>query len=382
VAWWVWSAGLATAASRTTDPLLLGLVIAVAALVVAARRGDAPWARAYRTFLLLGLVVAAVRTLGAALLGTSAGTTVIAELPQLPLPGWFAGIRLGGPVTVEGLAAGATAGLQLATLLACVGAANSLAHPLRLLKAVPGALHEVAVAVVVAVTTAPSLLAEAARVRTARRLRGRSATGLRAFAEVAVPVLHGGLERSLALASSMDARGYGRSRDSGRVVRAVTATSSLLALLGVLIGVYGLLDAGSPPVLGLPPLGAGVTLGVLALVTGSRRNPRSRYRPDPWRGPEWAVSACGLAAAAGVLVTALSGRFGADQLQPVSVPLPVPGLPALAAAGILLAALPAVLAPLPPVPAAPPTRGPRRDLDVADPATHRRPARIGAGTRG
>jgi len=347
VAWWLWAAGLATAASRTTDPLLLGLVIAVAALVVAARRGDAPWAGAYRTFLLLGLVVIAVRTVGAVLLGTSAGTTVVLELPQVPLPGWFAGIRLGGPVTAEGVAAGATAGLQLATLLACVGAANSLAHPLRLLKVVPGALHEVGVAVVVAVTTAPSLLAEAARVRAARRLRGRTGTGLRALAEIAVPVLHGGLERSLALAASMDARGYGRVRDTGRAVRVVTAASSLLALTGVLVGVYGLLDAGSPPALGLPPLGAGVTLGVLALVTGSRRNPRTRYRPDPWRGPEWAVSASGAAAAASVLVTALSSRLGADQLQPPSVPLPVPGLPALTAAGILLAALPAVLAPPP-----------------------------------
>lgn len=329
-------------------------MIVVAGLVVAARRGGAPWAGAYRTFLLLGLVVVVVRTVAAVVLGTSAGATVVLELPEVPLPGWFAGIRLGGPVTAEGVTAGATAGLQLATLLVCVGAANSLAHPLRLLKVVPGALHEVGVAVVVAVTTAPSLLAEAGRVRTARRLRGRSGTGLRAFAQIAVPVLHGGLERSLALAASMDARGYGRVRDTGRAVRVVTAAGSLLALTGVLVGVYGLLDAGSPPLLGLPLLGAGIALGVLALVTGSRRNPRTRYRPDPWRGPEWAVAACGAAAAAGVLLTSLSGRLGADQLQPPSVPLPVPGLPVLAAAGILLAALPAVLAPSPVAPARPP----------------------------
>ena len=29
-AWWVWALGLATAASRTTNPLLLGLIVAVA----------------------------------------------------------------------------------------------------------------------------------------------------------------------------------------------------------------------------------------------------------------------------------------------------------------------------------------------------------------
>ncbi|MCC6183209.1 MAG: energy-coupling factor transporter transmembrane protein EcfT, partial [Microthrixaceae bacterium] len=37
-AWWIWALGLATAASRTTNPLVLGLLIAVVALVVSARR--------------------------------------------------------------------------------------------------------------------------------------------------------------------------------------------------------------------------------------------------------------------------------------------------------------------------------------------------------
>ena len=360
VAWWVWALGLATAASRTTDPLLLGLVVAVAGLVVTARRTDAPWSRAYRTFLLFGVVVIAVRTAFAALVGTSAGTTVVVRLPDVPLPGMFAGVRLGGPVSLEGLVAGATAGLQLATLLACVGAANSLAHPLRLLKTVPGALYEVAVAVVVAVTTAPQLLAEVGRVRSARRLRGRPSTGVRALGETAVPVLHGALERALALAASMDARGYGRRGDTGRGVRAATGVSSLAGLLAVLVGVYGLLDAGSPPALGLPVLAAGMALGAVSLATGSRRSPRTRYRPDPWRATEWLVAGSGVAAATAALLTAATGRFGADQLVPAAVPLTVPGLPPLATAGVLLAALPALLTPPPrsgPAPA--PRRGAR-----------------------
>jgi len=44
VAWWIWALGLATAASLTTNPLLLALVLGVAGIVVAARRTDAPWA--------------------------------------------------------------------------------------------------------------------------------------------------------------------------------------------------------------------------------------------------------------------------------------------------------------------------------------------------
>jgi energy-coupling factor transport system permease protein len=40
-AWWLWGLGLATAASRTTNPAVLLLVIAVCVLVVTERRDPA-----------------------------------------------------------------------------------------------------------------------------------------------------------------------------------------------------------------------------------------------------------------------------------------------------------------------------------------------------
>ena len=55
----------------------------------------------------------------------------------MPLPDWAAGIRLLGPVTLEALLAGLYDGLRLATMLICVGAANALANPKRLLRSVP-----------------------------------------------------------------------------------------------------------------------------------------------------------------------------------------------------------------------------------------------------
>ena len=48
---------MATAASRTTNPLRLGMIIGVVALVVSARRSDAPWAKGFGAYLVLGLVV-------------------------------------------------------------------------------------------------------------------------------------------------------------------------------------------------------------------------------------------------------------------------------------------------------------------------------------
>ncbi|MBO0517687.1 energy-coupling factor transporter transmembrane protein EcfT, partial [Streptomyces beijiangensis] len=66
-----------------------------------------------------------------------------------------------------------------AALLICVGAATALANPARLLKSLPGALYEAGVAVVVAMTFAPNLVADVTRLRAARRLRGRLDTGVK-----------------------------------------------------------------------------------------------------------------------------------------------------------------------------------------------------------
>ena len=173
-AWWLWALGLATAASRTTNPLLLGLLLAVAGYVVAARRTDAPWARSYGAFLQLGLVVLAIRLVFALFFGSPIpGTRCCSRCPKCRCPTGRRACGSGGGVTAEGLVFALYDGLQLATLLVCVGAANALANPARLLKSLPGALYEVGVAVVVALTFAPQLVADVQRLRAARRLRGR-----------------------------------------------------------------------------------------------------------------------------------------------------------------------------------------------------------------
>ena len=56
---------------------------------------------------------------------------------------------------------------------------------------------------------------ELGRIREARRLRGRPVRGVAALRGLALPVLEGGLERSVALAASMDSRGL---RPAGRGV--------------------------------------------------------------------------------------------------------------------------------------------------------------------
>jgi len=108
-AWWVWALGMAAAASRTTNPILLVLVVAVVASVVSARRTDAPWASGFRAYLVLGLVVVAIRVGFRVLLDGQHGEHVLLRLPEVPLPAAAAGIRLGGPVSAEGVLATACA---------------------------------------------------------------------------------------------------------------------------------------------------------------------------------------------------------------------------------------------------------------------------------
>ncbi|MFM8895255.1 MAG: energy-coupling factor transporter transmembrane component T [Actinomycetales bacterium] len=348
-AWWAWALALAVAASRTANPLLLCLIVAVAATVVAARKPSAPWAGSFGFFLRLGLAIIALRVLVQLIFAAPIGTTVLLTTPGLTLPSWMAGVRIGGPIMLESLLLALVDGLRLATILACIGAANSLASPSRLLKSVPAALYEVGVSVVVAMTVTPQLVADVGRVRRARVLRGRPIRGPRALASAALPVLEGALERSVSLAAAMDARGYGRRAGTSRAQARSRAGLLLAGLVASVIGTYGLVGAGAPPTLGLPMLVVGIGLAVLSLALSGRTRIRTRYRPDPWWAAEWAVVASGAIAAAAFIAASWWWPAG---LNTTVDPPSWPALPLLPTLGLLVALLPAVIAP--PIPSAQP----------------------------
>lgn len=343
-AWWLWALGMATAASRTTNPLLLGIIIAVVALVVSARRSDAPWAAGFKAYLVLGLVVIAIRVLFRMLLDGQTGEHVLFTLPELPLPEAAAGVRIGGGVSIEGVLAAFYDGLRLATLIICLGAANVLANPKRLLKSVPSALYEVGSAITVALTVAPQLVDSARRVTRARRLRGEVGRRTRWFRQVVVPVMTDALDRSLLLAAAMDSRGYGRTAGASRATRRVTALLVVAGLVGVCVGTYGLLDSTTPRLLGLPALALGLLTATAGFVFSGSRVRRTRYRPDPWRLAEWGVALTGIGVGVALYVTS---SIDPGDLNPSLRPLEWPQLPALATVVVLLGALPSVIAPPP-----------------------------------
>jgi energy-coupling factor transport system permease protein len=321
---------------------LLGLIFAVVAWVVTTRRGDNPWARSFGTLVRLGIFVILIRLVIQVLFGDRVPGDTWFSLPSLPLPHWAAGVTIGGPVTAQAAIGAICQGAQIAVILACFGAANSLASSFRLLRCVPAGLYEVAVAVTVAISFTPQVVASIARVRDARRLRGRATTGLRGWHGLAVPVLDGALERSVALAASMDARGFGRRSISPRR-RRLTATATLGGLVGLGIGLFEVLYSSSASGVGLAVIGFGGALVVGGMAAASHGS-RSRYRPDRWFVTESVVVCSALAALAGVL--AAGGSDPSSLTQPL-YPLGLPDLPLGALAGILLAVLPSFIAPTP-----------------------------------
>lgn len=339
-AWWGWALGLAVAASRTTNVLVLSLIITTAAVVVSRRRGDAPWAGAFSTALRLGVVIVVARVILQILFGPALPGITVVALPEIPLPNWAAGVRLGGSMSLPSLVIALREGLQLATIIAVTGAANALASPARLLRALPGVLYEAGVAVTVAVSFAPQLVVVSRRVRRARRLRGRPTRGLAGLRALAMPVLEGALEQAIDLAAAMDSRGYGRRGTlSLRRVRSASVLL-LLGLMGAGLGSFLVLDQTGRSEVGVVVVVVSAGAVIAATALGSAGRQRTRYRPDPFGLTEWLVVAAGLMPAA-ILTIAKSG------LTPDTLPLQWPTLPAAAVIGLAFALMPAAATPAP-----------------------------------
>jgi energy-coupling factor transport system permease protein len=345
VAWWAWAAGLAIAASTTTNPLLLAGLMVSAGVVVELRKPVAPWARSFSFFVKLAILVVAIRVLAQVLIGAPGGTITVIPLPGADLPEWLAGIRLGGDVMLEPVLAAFYDGLRLAAILVVIGAASSLASPARLLKSVPAAVYEVGVSVVVAATFLPQLVADVSRVRANRRLRGRRETGVRGFAAASMPVLHGAMDRSIMLAAAMDSRGYGRAGHRSPTERSLSTAALLAGLVFATIGAYGLLGTGAATWWGPTLVVVGIASAVTSLMLAGRRSIRTRYRPNSWSASDVGT------AVIGVLVAGLffvSAALSPESMATSTSPPMWPTLSVPAVVGVVLAALPAFITPAPP----------------------------------
>ena len=304
MAWWLWAVGLATAASRTTNPLLLALVLAVARPRGRRPAQDAPWARAFQYYLVLGArrhrAPGRVPVVFGAARAGRARPVHAADLPAARTG--TAGVRLGGPVAVEGDPRPPSYdGLRLATLLCCIGAANALANPKRVLRVLPGALYELGVAVVGRADRRAAAGRErpagAPRPAAARPGPARDCAGC---AAIAVPVLEDALG-PVAAARRGDGLARLRPASATAAPAAAAATAALHARRpgsACASGAYGAARRRRPRAGSGPPLLGGGVAAVRrrARASAAAGSPARRYRPDPWRAPEWLVAGCGVVA--------------------------------------------------------------------------------------
>ena len=341
-AWWIWALMLAGAATATTNLLVLALFVTSICLVVACCTADAA---PFRLYLVVAAAVVVVRLVFRVVFPAGGGTTLV-TLPAVHL----GPLELFGTVTVEALVSGLAGGLQLAVVILAVGAAHTLADVLDLLKHAPPALAGVSTALVIAVSVFPSLGRSVVDVRRASRLRGtdRHVRGLRA---TVVPVLEGTMDRSLALAAAMEARGYGSNGaltpPEGRRRAWVQPACVLGAVTCVALAAYGLFDTAWP---GWLPIIL-TCVAVLALVAASRLDRSARrtvYRPH-----RWTVASTGVVVSAtmsaGLLIAGVPAEIrqpsvvlttGAAALTPAVV---IPDLTLLALVAPLVAAIPALI---------------------------------------
>lgn len=319
-AWWTWALLLAAAAAATTNVLVLALIASAVCVVVMTRRSDAPWALGFHQYLIVAAVILVLR--------------IIMRLI----------FRYGDELGVA-LHAGAADGMRLAVMIVCIGAANALANPKQLLASLPAALYEIGTAVVIALTFFPQLVESVQRVGRARRLRSatpirtgrwrRTRSRARAVREVLLPVVEDAFDRSLQLAASMDARGYGRAGRASRAERRRTGALLVLALIGSCVGMYATLDATSPRVLATPMLLSGLACAAFGFRSAGTRVARTRYRPHRWRLADAWVITCGGAALALVIVAT---RLDPAAIRPVGLALELPPLTLLPMCAALAAA--------------------------------------------
>ena len=344
VTWSVWAVAAAASVQFAPSPVYVALVIAVAFLVVSAHRLDNSLARAFPVLVGIGVVFAGLRVVLTALTSHSDGVggpppDTWFTLPQVTLPRLLGGFTVGG--TVEGVVvlAAASQAFAVVGIMAAFGAFNAVASHHELLQSTPRAFHEPGLIVTVALAFVPSTMTavttarEADRARTGGRVvrRGR-------LVRTAVPIVETGLERALALAESMDARGFARhAADRRDRAAAWLGFGSVLALGAAFVALVGRAPAWAATAGAVGAAGL-----VAAVVVAGRATATSRYRPRRLTRLDGVVAVGVIGAPVALAALRLAGH---DTLTWWPDPIRFPPFSVWPALAIALLAVPVLVAP-------------------------------------
>lgn len=236
-AWLLWLFAAMLGALLTRNPFYLALVTVVALWVNARLNRSAgstgEGTTGHTPVGLIKLVIAV--TLVVALfkgLWSNNGQTVLWRLPD-----WWPDI--GRVVTLEGLASAGLDAMQILAVLATFAAFSAGADYYAILRATPQSMRQVGLVTSIALTFVPQTVTRFTQVREAQALRGHRIRRVGDLVPLVVPLLGGGIERSIDLAEAMEARGF--SRTSGNAYR----LPPIVVQLGIAVGLALVLAGGT-----------------------------------------------------------------------------------------------------------------------------------------
>lgn len=235
-AWIAWVLMVMVVALTTTNPFYLGIILLSVILVAVMAPRTGTGVASFRALLFFGVGMLLISIVIATING-SYGDHILFTIPGPEIPDWLGGLRLGGPVSAEGLAAAAIRGVGILSVLLAFGVFNGAVSPHRVLRSTPAALFQASLVVTVGLTLLPSSIEDLRRVREMRALRGAPG-GIRGLPSLVVPAVIGGLERSMQLAEAMEARGYGAAPPLPRHARIAAAASVPFLVAGAWLWFY------------------------------------------------------------------------------------------------------------------------------------------------
>ncbi|GBD19626.1 hypothetical protein HRbin28_00059 [bacterium HR28] len=263
--WLVWAILLALAVSVTRNPFYLALALLAVLSVRIAVNTTRPLGRAAPRFAVLAALVLIGWSTVVNVLLAHVGDRVITRLPPWPV--------IGGPLTFNALLYGALTGIALATVLIGISLLHAVLDRHEALRLVPGRQRVLATTLAIALNALPTFAAAARDAEEAIRFRGLAQHSLVHLRMLINAVLVRGMDYSLAVAETLEVRGFAAaSRPSHR-----TRLGTLVFLAGGLIAIGGSI-AGS---------GAILALGLSGLVFGLAGAaihawPGVRALPWPW----------------------------------------------------------------------------------------------------
>ncbi|MHB0858540.1 MAG: energy-coupling factor transporter transmembrane component T [Anaerolineae bacterium] len=310
LAWLVWAIGVAVPTLLVRNPLYLAIIGLGALLVYLMSRGESSGSQGWGGLLKLGALVWLIAIPFNALMNHQ-GTHVLFSLPShWPL--------VGGHITLEASLYGLVSGLAVWVLLVVFAAFNASVDASQLLRLSPPFLYQAGVITSIALTFVPQMLVNVREIREAQRVRGHRFRGWRDLLPLIMPLLTTGLEHAIALAESMESRGFGGqvsdlSRRQTNLLQGLMLGGLAAVLCGLVLFIY------QPD---RPLVGGGLMLLAALVLVGSflllgRRVRRSHYLRGHWgAGDTLLASLGGLLLGATLVVRAL------DPLALVYYPYP------------------------------------------------------------